>query len=65
MAFVSLVWASEITSLTPPRPRSLRWEMNSAQKVSVSLSPTLRPSNSRRPSSFTPMATTTAREQTW
>ena len=39
--------------------------MNSAQKVSVSLSPTLRPSNSRRPSSLTPMATTTAREQTF
>jgi hypothetical protein len=64
IALVSPVWASEITSLAPPRPRSLRQEMNSAQKVSVSLSPTLRPSNSRRPSSFTPMATTTAREQT-
>jgi hypothetical protein len=64
IALVSPVWPSEITSLAPPRPRSLRQEMNSAQKGSLSLSPTLRPSNSRRPSSFTPMATTTAREQT-
>ena len=39
--------------------------MNSAQKTSLSLSPTLMPSSSRRPSALTPMATTTALEQTY
>ncbi len=45
---------SLITSLSPPRPISLREEMNSAQKGSLSLLPTLGPSSSRRPSPFTP-----------
>ena len=59
-ALVSPAWASEISSLTPSRPRFLRWEINSAQKVSVSLSP----SCLRQPSPLPPIATTPAREAT-
>lgn len=42
-----------------------RLASNSRRKASLSLSPTLRPSRSRRPSAFTPMATTTTREPAW
>jgi hypothetical protein len=64
MAQVRPAWTSEITSLGPSMSRSLREEINVVETVSVTLSLTLRPSNSWRPSSFDPMATTTPRQPT-
>ena len=64
-ALVKPTWASETTRRTPVRPRCFRLARNSRQKGSLSLSPTLRPSSSRRPSALTTIATTTAREQTY
>ncbi len=55
-------WASEITSLTPRRPRRASLRRNSVQKVSASDGPMSRPSTSRRPSVLTPTATMTATE---
>lgn len=54
--------ASEITSLTPLRPRSLRLRRNAVQNTSSSESPTSTPRTSRSPLAVTPVATTTARE---
>lgn len=45
---------TEITSLTPRRPRSLRWEMNAGWKASVSLLAAFRARSTRRPSRLTP-----------
>ena len=64
MALIRPTWASLTTSLTPVRPGSLREPMKVFQKPSLSLSPTCRPSSSRRPSALTPMAITAALEQT-
>ncbi len=58
MAFFSPLCASEITSVTPPRPRVFRERRNAVQKPSFSLSPTSKPRTSRRPSAATPKATT-------
>jgi MFS family permease len=44
------VWASLITSLTPPRPRARRDRRNSVQNVSASDGPMPKPMISRRPS---------------
>ena len=54
--------ASEMTSLTPRRPRRASLRKNSLQKVSASEGQMSRPRTSRRPSPLTPMATTTAVE---
>ncbi len=54
--------ASEITSLTPRRPRRASFRRKSVQKVSASEGPTSMPSTSLRPSLFTPTATITATE---
>jgi hypothetical protein len=53
-------WASEITGLTPRRPRRASFRKNSVQKVSASEGPISMPSTSRRPSLLTPTATLTA-----
>jgi hypothetical protein len=55
-------WASEITSLTPRRPRRASFLRKSVQKVSASEGPTPMPSTSRRPSALAPTATMTATE---
>jgi hypothetical protein len=55
-------WASEITRLTPRRPRRASLRKNSVQKVSASEGPISMPSTSRRPSLLTPTATLTATE---
>src|ERR1700728_2005194 len=55
-------WASEITNLTPRRPRRASVRRNSVQNVSASEQPTAMPRTSRRPSSFTPIAMVTATE---
>ena len=55
---------SEITSRTPDSPRRLSDRKNSRQKASSSESPISMPSISRRPSSATPVATTTALDVT-
>jgi hypothetical protein len=60
MAFFSPVCASDITSFTPSRPRVFNDRRNAVQKPSFSLSPTSKPSTSRRPSAATPTATTMA-----
>jgi hypothetical protein len=49
MAFFKPVWASEMTSLTPSRPRVFSERRKLVQKASVSLSPTSKPRTSRRP----------------
>src|SRR6266851_609200 len=49
--------ASEITSLTPRRPRRASERRNSVQKVSASETPIEIPSTSRRPSPLTATAT--------
>jgi hypothetical protein len=54
--------ASEITSLTPARPRRLSLRRNSTQKVSASETPIAMPSTSRRPSVLTATAMVTATE---
>ena len=54
--------ASEITSLTPRRPRRRSLRRNSVQKVSASEGPMSMPSTSRRPSALTPTAMITATE---
>jgi hypothetical protein len=56
------VWASEITSLTPSRPRLFKLRRNSVQKVSASEGPTQRPTISRRRSVLTAMAIMAATE---
>jgi hypothetical protein len=60
-ADLTLLWASEITSFTPPAtPRQLAQELGpirSASKVPIS-----KPETSRLPSVFTPMAVITATE---
>ena len=55
-------WASEMTSLTPRRPRRASLRRNSVQNVSASEGPMSMPSTSRRPSLLTPTATITATE---
>ena len=55
-------WASEITSLTPRRPRRASLRRKSVQNVSASDAPTSMPSTSLRPSALTPTATITAFE---
>jgi hypothetical protein len=62
IALFSPSWASEITSLTPLRPRRARLRRNSVQKVSASEAPIAMPSTSRRPSPLTPTAMMTATE---
>jgi hypothetical protein len=57
-------WASEITSLTPRRPRRVSLRRNAVQKVSASDGPMSRPSTSRRPSLLTPTAMITATDTT-
>ena len=57
-------WASEITSLTPRRPRRVSLRRNSIQKVAASETPISMPSTSRRPSLLTPTAMITATETT-
>lgn len=64
IAYFSPVWASEMTSLTPPRPRVLSERRKSVQDASFSLSPTSNASTSRRPSAATPNATTIAWDTT-
>ncbi len=54
--------ASEITSLTPRRPRRVSLRRNSIQKVAASETPMSMPSTSRRPSLLTPTAMITATE---
>jgi hypothetical protein len=54
--------ASEITSLTPLRPRRASLRRNSVQKVSASEAPIAMPNTSRRPSLLTATATITATE---
>src|SRR5467141_1108067 len=54
--------ASEITSLTPRRPRLASERRNSIQKVSASEAPIAMPSTSRRPSLLTATARMTAAE---
>src|SRR5713101_4138706 len=54
--------ASEITSLTPRRPRRASERRNSVQKVSASETPIEIPSTSRRTSALTATATITATE---
>ncbi len=56
---------SEMTRRTPESPRRLSARKNSRQKASSSESPISMPKISRRPSSVTPVATTTALEVTW
>lgn len=53
-------WASEMTSLTPRRPRRTGLRRKSSQKVSASEAPMAMPSTSRRPSLLTPTAMVTA-----
>src|SRR5215204_5058962 len=55
-------WASEITSLTPRKPRRASLRRNAVQNVSASEGPMSRPRISRRPSPLTPTATITATE---
>jgi hypothetical protein len=64
MAFISPRWWSEVTSCTPRRPPSRRARRNSVQKSAVSESPTAQPKTCRRPSVETPVAITTAWEDT-
>src|SRR3984893_7318879 len=61
-AALSPSWASEITSLTPRRPRRASERRNSVQKVSASEAPIAMPSTSRRPSLLTATARMTATE---
>ena len=51
--------ASELTSLTPASPRATRPRMNASQAAPSSAVTTSRPSDSRKPSWFTPTAWTT------
>ena len=53
-------WASEMTSLTPRRPRRVSERRNLVQNGSASDGPTAMPSTSRRPSLLTPTAIITA-----
>ena len=53
-------WASEITSLTPHRPRRASLRRKAVQKGSASDGPMSSPRTSRRPSVLTPTATITA-----
>jgi hypothetical protein len=64
MAAFSPVWASEMTSCTPPSPRAFRPRRNAVQNAPSSLSPTSKPSTSRLPSAVTPVAITTAWDTT-
>jgi hypothetical protein len=64
MACLSPMWASEMTSCTPPRPRALSERRNAVQNAPSSLSPTANPSTSRQPSARTPVAITTACDTT-
>ena len=64
MAALSPVWASEMTSWTPARPRAFSERRNAVQNAPSSVSPTSMPSTSRRPSAVTPTATTTAWDTT-
>ena len=50
IAAFSPVWASEMTSCTPARPRAFSERRNAVQNAPSSLSPTAKPSTSRRPS---------------
>ena len=54
--------ASEITSLTPRRPRRASLRRKAVQNVSASEGPTSMPNTSRRPSLLTLTATMTATE---
>ena len=58
------VWASEMTSWTPPSPRAFSERRNAVQNAPSSLSPTSKPRTSRRPSAVTPVAITTAWDTT-
>ena len=60
-AALSPSWASEMTSLTPRRPRRASLRRKSLQNVSASEGQMSRPSTSRRPSPLTPMAMTARR----
>ena len=53
-------WASAMTSCTPASPRAFKLRRNWVQNAPSSLSPTAKPSTSRRPSAHTPVAITTA-----
>jgi hypothetical protein len=64
MACFSPVWASEMTSCTPPRPRAFGLRRNAVQNAPSSLSPTASPRPSRQPSARTPVAITTAWDTT-
>ncbi|TWB67763.1 hypothetical protein FBZ87_1135 [Nitrospirillum amazonense] len=55
-------WASETTSLTPPKPRRLSLRRNSTQKVSASEVPMSMPRISRLPLVLTATAMVTATE---
>src|SRR6185312_10067621 len=54
--------ASEITNLTPRKPRRASLRRNAVQNGSASEGPTSMPRISRRPSALTPTATITATE---
>ena len=58
------VWASEMTSWTPPSPRAFSERRNAVQNAPSSESPTSNPRTSRRPSAVTPVAITTAWDTT-
>jgi hypothetical protein len=58
------VWASEMTSWTPPRPRAFSDRRNAVQNAPSSESPTSNPRTSRLPSAVTPVAITTAWDTT-
>jgi hypothetical protein len=60
IAEIRPVCASEMTSFTPPSPRAFRLRRKLVQNGCDSVSPTSKPSTSRRPSAATPIATTTA-----
>ena len=61
-AFFRPSWLSEMTSLTPRRPRRVSERRNLVQNGSASDGPTSMPSTSRRPSVLTATAIITATE---
>ena len=60
MAAFRPLWSSEVTRDTPERPRATRLRKNAVQPAPSSVVMTSKPSDSRRPSLFTPVAMTTA-----
>ena len=53
-------WASEMTSLTLPSPRRVKFHRKPVKNISASKAPMSMPSTSRRPSALTPTAMITA-----